>query len=183
MTSPATPAKNIILTGFMGTGKSTVGQLAAAQLGHDFVDMDTLIEQREGRSIPQIFAQRGEAYFRQLEAELCRELSQQSGLVIATGGGALLPEVNLRLMEQSGLVICLDCEPAILWQRIGHSENRPMLAEADEGRFTRLAALLEQRTPAYGRIKLHLDVTHLLPKEAAQRICEWANVRACSLNS
>jgi shikimate kinase len=168
---------NIILTGFMGTGKSTIGQLAAAQLGRDFVDMDTLIEQREGRSIPQIFAQRGESYFRQLEADLCRELAQQSNLIIATGGGALVPETNLRLMEQSGLVICLDCEPATLWQRIGQSDNRPMLAASDEGRFARLAALLTQRTPAYGRIALHVDVTHLSPEEAAQRICEYANGR------
>ncbi len=166
--------KNVILTGFMGTGKSTVGQLAAAQLGRDFVDMDTFIEQREGRSIPQIFAQRGEAYFRQLEAELCRELAQRQGLVIATGGGTLVPEANLRLMEQSGLVICLDCDPAVLWQRIGQSENRPMLAEPDEGRLARLAALLAQRASAYGRIALHLDVTHLSPEEATRQICHWA---------
>lgn len=166
--------KNIILTGFMGTGKSTVGQLVAAELGREFVDMDTLIEQREGRSIPQIFAGSGEATFRQLEADLCRELAQQEGMVIATGGGALVPEANLRVMEASGLVVCLDCDPAVLWQRIGQSQDRPMLAEPDEGRFKRLAALLAQRAPAYGRIKHHLDVTHLSPEEAAQRICELA---------
>lgn len=177
MTGPTNPAKNIILTGFMGTGKSTVGQLVAARLDRTFIDMDTLIEQREGRTIPQIFAQRGEPYFRQLEADLCHELSLQSDLVIATGGGALVPEANLRLMEQSGLVICLDCEPAILWQRIGQSDNRPMLAKADEGRFARLAALLQQRASAYERIQLHLDVTHLSPEATAQRICEYANER------
>lgn len=165
--------QNIILTGFMGTGKSTVGQLVAAELNCEFVDMDTLIEQRENRPIRQIFAESGEAYFRQLEADLCRELAQQEGLVIATGGGALVAEVNLRVMESSGLVICLDCDPAVLWQRIGHSEDRPMLAAQDETRFARLATLLEQRAPAYGRIKHHLDVTHLSPAEAARRICEW----------
>lgn len=162
---------NIILTGFMGTGKSTVGRLVAAELGREFVDMDTLIEQREGRPISQIFAQQGEAYFRQLEADLCRELAGQKGLVIATGGGALVPEANLRIMEQSGLVICLDCDPATLWQRIGQSEDRPMLADQDEGRFTRLAALLEQRAPAYRRIPHHLDVTQLTPEAAAERVC------------
>ncbi len=93
----------------MGTGKSTVGQLVAAKLGHEFVDMDTLIEQREGRPIPRIFAESGEPYFRQLEAAVCKELATRSGLVIATGGGALVSEPNLRVMEQSGLVICLDC--------------------------------------------------------------------------
>jgi shikimate kinase len=167
--------RNIILTGFMGTGKSTVGQLVAAELNREFVDMDTLIEQREDRSIRQIFAESGEAYFRRLEADLCRELAQQKSLVIATGGGALLPEANLRVMESSGLVVCLDCDPAVLWQRIGQSEDRPMLAAQDETRFARLAALLEQRAPAYSRIKHHLDVTHLAPEEAAKRIYEWAN--------
>lgn len=169
--------KNIILTGFMGTGKSTIGRLAAAELGREFTDMDVLIEQRQGRPIARIFAENGEPYFRQLEANLCRELAAREGLVIATGGGALVTEANLRVLETSGLVICLDCDPAILWQRIGQSEDRPMLAELDEGRFTRLAALLEQRAPAYARIKHHLDVTHLLPEEAAKRICEFANGR------
>lgn len=167
--------RNVILTGFMGSGKSTVGGLVAAALHRNFIDMDTLIEQREGRTINRIFVEEGEAYFRQLEAALCRELAQQQGLVIATGGGALVLEQNLRVMGQSGLVICLDCEPAILWQRIGRSDNRPMLADRDEGRFTRLATLLEQRRPAYNRIKHHLDVTNLSPEEAARRVCDWAN--------
>ncbi len=159
----------------MGTGKSTIGQRVATKLGRKFVDMDSLIEQREGRPISQIFAESGEPYFRQLEAGLCRELAGRPGLVIATGGGALVPEQNLHVMEQSGLVICLDCEPEVLWQRIGQSEDRPMLAARDETRFARLAALLEQRTPAYGRIKHHLDVTHLTPEEAVRQICEWVS--------
>lgn len=159
----------------MGTGKSAVGQLVAVALQRDFVDMDTVIEQREGRTIPRIFAESGEPYFRQLETDLCRELTERMGLVIATGGGALVPESNLRAMERTGLVICLDCDPDVLWQRIGHSEDRPMLAERDEGRLARLVVLLKQRAPAYGRIKHHLDVTHLSPEEAARQICEWAN--------
>lgn len=167
--------QNIILTGFMGTGKSTVGRLLAVALGREFVDMDTLIEQREGRPIARIFADSGEAYFRQLEADLCHELAARADLVIATGGGALVTEANLRAMESSGLVICLDCAPTTLWQRIGQSEDRPMLAERDESRFARLAALLEQRAPAYSRIKHHVDVTDLSPEEAAKRICESAN--------
>ena len=168
-------AKNIILTGFMGTGKSTIGHLVADCTGRSFVDMDTIIETREGRPISQIFAEEGEPYFRRIEAALCRELADQSGLVIATGGGALVSVENRQVMEQSGLVICLDCEPAVLWQRIGESEDRPMLAEPDEGRFARLAALLAKRAPAYARIQHHLDVTHLSPEEAADRICELAN--------
>ena len=166
--------KNIILTGFMGTGKLTIGQLVAACLQRDFVDMDTITEAREGRLISQMFAEDGEPYFRRVEANLCRELAKQEGLVIATGGGTLVSEENRQVMERSGLVICLDCAPEVLWQRIGHVENRPMLAERDEGRFARLAALLEKRTPAYARIEHHLDVTHLPPEQAAERICKLA---------
>jgi shikimate kinase len=162
--------KNIILTGFMGTGKTTVGRLLAATLGREFVDMDAVIEAREGRPISQIFAAEGEAYFRQLEADLCRELAARQGLVIATGGGALVNAANLAVMAATGLVICLDCDPAALWQRIGQSEDRPMLAQNDAGRIARLTALLEQRAPAYARIGHHLDVTHLSPDEAARQI-------------
>lgn len=167
-------AKNIIISGFMGTGKTTVSYAVARQLRREFIDMDNLIEARQGRPISQIFADEGEPYFRRLEADLCRELSERSGLVIATGGGALIPEANLRVLEGSGLVICLDCEPAVLWQRIGHSENRPMLAARDDGRFDRLAALLEQRTPAYERIPYHIDVTRLTPAQVVDQICVLA---------
>ena len=167
--------KNIVLTGFMGTGKSTIGQLVASELQRDFVDMDTIIEQREDRSISQIFSECGEPYFRRLEADLCLEFASQSGLVIATGGGTLVPEANRSVMEQSGLVICLDCEPDVLWQRIGQSDDRPMLGSADSERYVRLAALLARRAPAYARIKHHLDITHLSPREATLQICAWAN--------
>ncbi|MBN1218442.1 MAG: shikimate kinase [Anaerolineae bacterium] len=163
---------NIVLTGFMGTGKSSIGRLVAAELERDFVDMDALIEQREGRTISRIFADDGEAYFRRLEADLCHELAGRENLVIATGGGALVWEENLRVMESTGLVVCLDCAPAALWRRIGRSQNRPMLAANDAGRFDRLAALLAQRTPAYARIKHHLDVTRLSPQAAARHICQ-----------
>jgi shikimate kinase/GNAT superfamily N-acetyltransferase len=167
------PARqNIVLTGFMGTGKSSVGRLLATKLGRKFVDIDGLIEQREGRTINQIFADEGEPYFRRLEAIVCRELAGQQGLVIATGGGALVPEKNLRIMDSTGLLICLDCEPEVLWERIGRSQNRPMLAANDQDRFTRLAALLEKRAPAYARIQHHLDVTHLSPREAVLAICQ-----------
>jgi shikimate kinase len=168
-------SQNIILTGFMGTGKSTIGQLVADCTARIFVDMDTIVETRQGRPISQIFAEEGEPYFRRIEADLCRELADQTGLVIATGGGALVSAGNRQVMEKSGLVVCLDCEPEVLWQRIGQSQDRPMLAEPDEGRFARLAALLEKRTPAYARIEHHLDVTHLTPEEAANKICELAN--------
>ncbi len=170
--------KNIVLTGFMGTGKSTVGQVVAQHLQRTFIDMDTLIEQREERPITQIFADSGEPYFRQLEANLCTELAQRHGLVIATGGGALVSETNLRVIEQTGLVICLNCQPNTLWQRIGQSQNRPMLAAQDKERFARLSALLEQRASAYNRIPHQIDVTHLSPNEVAAQVCQLTTMKS-----
>ncbi|MDM8518652.1 shikimate kinase [Anaerolineales bacterium HSG6] len=161
---------NIVLTGFMGTGKSTVGKLLASRLSRPFLDMDELIEYREARTINQIFETEGEPYFRQLEASLCHELAQRSGHVIATGGGALIPPANRQVLAETGLVICLNCQPDILWQRIGDSENRPMLAEQDASRFNRLMDLLAQRQPAYQQIPYQIDVTHLNPVEAADQI-------------
>lgn len=170
-----TGARNIVITGFMGTGKSTVGRLVAAELEREFVDMDSLIEARERRPISRIFTEAGEPYFRRLEADLCRELAERTGLVVATGGGALVPHSNLQVMACAGLVICLDCEPEILWRRIGHSDDRPLLAAKDATRFTRLAALLVERQPAYARIQHHIDVTHLEPEDVAARVCELAS--------
>lgn len=170
-------SQNIILTGFMGTGKSSVGRLLALEMDREFFDMDEVIEQRERRTINQIFADVGEPYFRQLEANLCRELSGRENLVIATGGGALVPEENLRVMESTGWVICLDCEPAVLWGRIGHSQNRPMLAEEDETRFARLAELLAQRAPAFERVQHHVDVTNLTREEAIVEVCKLVRQR------
>src|SRR5512137_631528 len=99
--------KNLILVGFMGSGKTAAGKLAARQLGLAFADMDDIIEQRAGSKISEIFAQKGEPYFRQIERELARELAARQGHVIATGGGIVLNPNNLRDLGQSGLVVCL----------------------------------------------------------------------------
>lgn len=146
---------NLILTGFMGTGKSTVGRQVAKHLGRPFVDMDATIEARQGRSIPQIFEAEGEAYFRRLERALCLELAGQSGLVIATGGGALVDGDNLATMSATGLVICLTCPPDVLWQRLATSQDRPMLQPTD--RRAQMEALLARRQPAYARIRYQID--------------------------
>lgn len=159
---------NLVITGFMGTGKTTVGRILAQRLGRPFVDMDALIEKREGRSIEEIFAAEGEAYFRELEAALCRELAPPQGLVIATGGGALVNPVNLALMQSGGLVVCLDGEPEVLWERLATANDRPLL-QGPDGR-ARLEALLQARQAAYARIPHHVDTTHRSPQEVAEEI-------------
>ena len=100
--------ENIVLIGMPGSGKSTVGMILAEKLGKKFVDADTYLTQKAGRSIPDIFASGGEAGFRALETETLAELGKQSGLVIATGGGCVTQERNYPLIHQNGTIFCLD---------------------------------------------------------------------------
>jgi len=147
--------QNIIITGFMGTGKTTIGEALAQSMGWTFVDFDALIEAREGITVRQIFETRGESYFRQLESEICIELNAWHNTVIATGGGTLVNPQNLTAVSARNLVVCLDCAPDVLWQRLAESATRPML-DADD-RQLKLMALFTARKPAYDRIPQHVD--------------------------
>jgi hypothetical protein len=102
-TAPIPSTLNLILTGFMGTGKSTVGSLVAADMGRVFYDMDAVIEQRTGMAISGIFAQESEPYFRAIERGLCYEMALQQNLVVATGGGALVDPNNYEVMSKTGV--------------------------------------------------------------------------------
>lgn len=159
---------NIVITGFMGTGKSKVGLEVARRLGWEFVDTDTLIEQRVGMTIPEIFAQRGEGFFRQQERQLCQELAKRQGLVIATGGGALIPEENRQALGTSGLLVCLTCDVREILQRLVQVEDRPLLDAAD--RRERIETLLAERREAYRRTPHQIDTTGLTVEEVAERV-------------
>jgi len=159
---------NIVITGFMGTGKSKVGLDVARRLGWEFVDMDTLIEQRVGMTIPEIFAQRGEGFFRQQERQLCQELAKRQGLVIATGGGALIPEENRQALGTSGLLVCLTCDVREILRRLVQVEDRPLLDAAD--RRERIETLLAERREAYRRTPHQIDTTGLTVEEVAERV-------------
>ena len=174
--SSARPEKNIILTGFMGTGKSTVGQLVAAELGREFVDMDTLIETREGRPIPQIFAEEGEPYFRQLEAALCAELAARQGLVIATGGRLMLDPANAAALGGTGRIFCLTATPELILARVLADEKaieRPLLQGPDPA--TRIRQLLAERAPLYAQFD-QVDTTGLTAAEVAEEILRLINL-------
>lgn len=153
---------NIVITGFMGTGKTTVGRRLAELIGRPFVDADSEIVGRAGKTIPQIFAEDGESAFRALERQLCAELAAQTGLVIATGGGMLVDKSNLALMLASGFVVCLDASPKTIIARLGETDDRPLAKQ--------WAALLEQRRGAYAAIPTHVNTTKKLPDEIAQEI-------------
>jgi len=148
---------NIVLMGFMGTGKSTVGRNLARRLGMEFLDMDTIIEQRAGKPIPRIFAEDGEPHFRAMERALAQELSQRKGLVIACGGGVVLNPANIRDYSETGLVVCLNATPEVIFKRTAKDRNRPLLEEQD--RMKRILELLEKRKTMYAAIPHQVDTT------------------------
>jgi len=138
--------KNIVLIGMMGCGKSTAGELLARRLGRPLADTDAVIEQRQGRAIPEIFARDGEAGFRALELELCRELSRRRGLVIACGGGLPLQAEAIAALRENGLVFWLDRDPGETYDSLDVS-GRP-LAQGGREDFIRR---YEGRAPIYRR--------------------------------
>jgi len=165
--------KNLVLTGFMGVGKTTAGKLVAEKLGRPFVDTDEIITQRVGKSVPQIFAEEGEPYFRELEAALCVELSTPQGLVISTGGGTLVPENNLKAIGAGGnVVIYLSASlEGIFYRLINDQRGRP-LVDNHPNRLEAAMTLLQNRREAYGRIPLHIDTTDCPPERVAQDILD-----------
>lgn len=136
---------NIVLCGFMGCGKTTVGKLVAGRTGRRFVDMDQWIEEKEGCPIARIFAELGENRFRQLEREAARELSMQTGLVVATGGGALMDRENAREFKTGGIVILLDASLDAVRSRLQNDGTRPLLRSGGAA----LERLFQERLPVY----------------------------------
>ena len=158
--------KNIVITGFMGTGKSTVAEIVARKLNRPLVDMDREIETRAGFSIPQIFRRQGEAAFRDLERQLTHELALRHGLVIATGGGALVDANSREMMSQHGIVICLNASKAEIRARLGENQNRPLAADWE--------AHLDARRGAYAQIRHQIMTTGRTPADIAADILALA---------
>ena len=141
--------RNIVLTGFMGTGKSTVGRRLAKRLGFSWVDTDRLIEERHG-SIPEIFARAGEAVFRGIERNIATEIAPLTRHVISTGGRMLLDSENIRAFSKNGRIFCLAANPDVLVARLMRSSTpRPLLQKAQPE--TEIRALLEERRRGYAR--------------------------------
>jgi shikimate kinase len=143
-------AGSLYLVGMMGAGKSTVGRLLARRLKLRFFDCDHEIERRCGVKIPLVFEIEGEAGFRAREAETVAELSELPGIVLATGGGAVLLEENRRRLAARGTVIYLRARPEDLYSRVRNDRNRPLLATADP--LARLRELHRERDPLYRAI-------------------------------
>ncbi|MGD8999205.1 MAG: shikimate kinase AroK [Granulosicoccaceae bacterium] len=144
------PQRNIFLVGLMGAGKSSVGRQLAKMLRCEFIDSDHVIEQRTGVSIPLIFDIEGEEGFRQREEQAIDELTRQSGIVLATGGGAVLRESNRQHLRNRGTVIYLSATVDQLYERTKRDRNRPLL-QTDDPR-ARIEELLAQRDPLYREV-------------------------------
>jgi len=159
--------QNIVLVGFMGTGKTTIGQLLSEQTGMPLLDMDHLIEERAGKPITAIFAEDGEPHFRALERELVQELSAQNSHVVSTGGGIVLNADNMADYEKTGLVVCLLAAPETILDRVRHDTTRPLLAGDKEAK---IVELLETRRPLYEAIAHKIDTNGLQPAAIAAQI-------------
>ena len=164
---------NVILTGFMGTGKTSLGKLLAIKLGRPFIDIDKKIEEEARLSIPKIFERYGEEHFRELERNAVKELSERRGLVIATGGGTIKDEENLRLLKSSGVMICLTTEPEEIFNRTARRGERPVLDGGGNERLETIKKLLAERKKFYDRADYQVDTTEWSPIQIIDDICRY----------
>lgn len=162
--------QNLALVGFMGTGKSSVGRLAAEELGFTFLDTDEAIEARTGRRISEIFAQAGEPVFRELERGLVAELARQQRTVISTGGGLVVEPANLASLKAHALVVCLWASPETILQRTRHQDHRPLLQEPDP--LAKIRQLLGARETAYRQADVLVSTEARSPREVAQHVLQ-----------
>lgn len=149
-------AKNIVLIGLMGTGKSAIGRTVAKKLGRRFIDTDRLIERKAGKTIPEIFELDGEDTFRKLEKEIIRRISQYIGIVIATGGGLIVDLENFRCLKESGWIVALYASPETIYKRIEGKRIRPLLLK-EQDPVKRLKDILNDRKSIYAQAHFHID--------------------------
>jgi len=159
---------NLALIGFMGTGKSSVGRLAAAHLRYEFIDTDDLIEQRARKPITAIFSEQGEAAFREIERRLVEEMTGWRRKVISTGGGLAANEANLASLKQHALVVCLWASPEDIWERVRDQAHRPLLHGPDS--LGKIRTLLEERTPFYRQADVLVNTGMRSAREVAQQV-------------
>jgi shikimate kinase len=164
------PNQNIALIGFMAVGKSAVGRNLARKLRRRFVDLDRLIEKAEGMKVREIFAQKGESYFRQAEKRMLKEVLRQSGQIIATGGGIVMDDENLTLLREQTLLVGLTASTETLLSRVGKNSKRPLLRGSDmRGRMDKL---LKQRQSRYAQAHVTFDTSELGIDKVVEKIVQ-----------
>lgn len=158
----------VILTGFMGTGKTAVGTVLADRLNYLFLDTDMMVEKEIGRSISEIFEKEGEAAFRTYEKKMVKRALDKEKVVIATGGGAVIDPENLNLMKEKGFVIGLSASPEVILQRVSDFEDRPLLKTKDA--LNKIRSLLSHRSAYYREADKIIDTTSQLIEETVEEI-------------
>lgn len=159
--------ENVFLIGFMGSGKSTIASYLAENYGMEIIDMDQLIVEREGMAIPDIFAQKGELYFRDAETNLLIQMQGEQNKVVSCGGGVVLREKNIQAMKKSGQVVLLNAKPETILERVKDDDNRPLLRGNKNVQFIR--DMMEKRQPKYeaaADLVIHTD------GKSADEICK-----------
>jgi len=163
--------KNIALVGFMGTGKTAVARILAERFKADFVDLDSLIEEKENMKIADIFSLKGEPYFRQIEKDVVREISSKQGKIVACGGGVVLDEENIRNLKKGGFLICLSARPEIIFERTMSYTYRPLLNVKDPK--AKIEELLRLRQPYYAQADYTVDTSNLSLEDVVGMILKW----------
>jgi len=159
---------NIYLVGFMATGKSAAGKEFARKKKLRFLDLDELIELRERRTISDIFAKDGEPCFRRIEKRTLKEVAREQGFVVACGGGIVIDPENIRIMKDSGKVICLQATPEVILKRASGCAHRPLLNVSDPGKQIEL--LLKLRAPYYARADKTINTSKLTVEQVVEKI-------------
>lgn len=159
---------NIYLVGFMGTGKTSVGKLLARKKNWQFVDLDDLIELRQRQRIADIFAAKGEPYFRRVEKETLKEITKENKFVVACGGGIVIDKENIRIMKETGKIICLSATPEVILKRTSGFSHRPLLNV--ENPREKIELLLKMRSPFYAQADKMIDTSRMSIEEAVDKI-------------
>ncbi|MDD5583941.1 MAG: shikimate kinase [Candidatus Omnitrophica bacterium] len=165
--------KNIYLVGFMGTGKTTAGQIVAETLHKEFLETDERIEQEQGKKISEIFATQGQAYFRTLEKELLAAIASKTDRIVSCGGGLICDEDNIRIMRASGTIITLKASPKTIYERTKKYTHRPLLNVKDP--LSVITKLLAEREVFYSRAHFSVDTENIAPPQVAAAIIKIAN--------
>lgn len=165
--------KNIILVGFMGSGKTTIAMKLSHELKMRYVSTDDIIEKKEKRTINEIFTKDGEDYFRSVESEAVREACSMENVIIDLGGGAVLRDENWNFMKSSGVVICLTADEDAIMERTKKYKHRPLLNVEDPKQ--KIQNLMRQRAPFYARADHCVDTGKLTVKQAVKNIIEIVN--------
>ncbi|MCK4809744.1 MAG: shikimate kinase [Candidatus Omnitrophica bacterium] len=164
------PDKNVYLIGFMGTGKTVAGKLLADRLGRSFVEMDEEIERREGKKIVDIFSQRGEDYFRKVEKLVLKEIAGKNNLVVSCGGGVVIDPENLKILKETGIVVRLDADCGVIYERTKKHTHRPLLNVADPQ--AKIKEILDKRERFYRQAHHSIDTSFIPVNRVVEKIVE-----------